>query len=83
MVIVLVIVGGIVFMFMYFDLICVFYWSVVINGVSVVLIMVVMMLMVRSKCVMGEFVVRGVFVWGGWIVMFVMVIVVMGVFVLG
>lgn len=82
-VIVLAIVGGIAFTFMHFDPIRTLYWSAVINGVSAVPIMVVMMLMARSKRVMGEFAVRGALAWGGWIATLAMAIAAMGVFVPG
>ena len=82
-VIVLAIVGGIAFTFMHFDPIRALYWSAVINGVSAVPIMVVMMLMARSKRVMGEFAVRGPLAWGGWIATLAMAIAAMGVFVPG
>ncbi|USB88741.1 divalent metal cation transporter, partial [Burkholderia cenocepacia] len=82
-VIVLAIVGGIAFTFMHFDPIRALYWSAVINGVSAVPIMVVMMLMARSKRVMGEFAVRGALAWGGWIATLAMAIAAMGVFVPG
>ncbi|MCF1371567.1 divalent metal cation transporter [Burkholderia cenocepacia] len=82
-VIVLAIVGGIAFTFMHFDPIRALYWSAVINGVSAVPIMVVMMLMARSKRVMGEFAVSGALAWGGWIATLAMAIAAMGVFVPG
>ncbi|WP_175824365.1 divalent metal cation transporter [Burkholderia sp. BCC0419] len=82
-VIVLAIVGGIAFTFMHFDPIRALYWSAVINGVSAVPIMVVMMLMARSKRVMGEFAVKGALAWGGWIATLAMAIAAMGVFVPG
>ncbi len=66
-VIVLSIVGGIVITFTHFDPVKALYWSAVINGVAAVPIMVVLMLMASSKRVMGDFVVRGVLRWGGWI----------------
>ncbi|HEF5875326.1 TPA: Nramp family divalent metal transporter [Burkholderia cenocepacia] len=82
-VIVLAIVGGIAFTFTHFDPIRALYWSAVINGVSAVPIMVVMMLMARSRRVMGEFAVRGALAWGGWIATLAMAIAAMGVFVPG
>ncbi len=51
----LAIVGGVVITFMHFDPIRALYWSAVINGVTAVPIMIVMMLMARSRRVMGQF----------------------------
>ncbi|OXI28382.1 iron transporter [Burkholderia sp. AU16741] len=82
-VIVLAIVGGIAFTFTHFDPIRALYWSAVINGVSAVPIMVVMMLMARSRRVMGEFAVRGTLAWGGWVATLAMAIAALGVFVPG
>ena len=82
-VIVLAIVGGIAFTFTHFDPIRALYWSAVINGVSAVPIMVVMMLMARSRRVMGEFAVSGTLAWGGWIATLAMAIAALGVFVPG
>ncbi|AZQ53050.1 Nramp family divalent metal transporter [Burkholderia cenocepacia] len=82
-VIVLAVVGGIAFTFMHFDPIRALYWSAVINGVSAVPIMVVMMLMARSRRVMGEFAVRGALAWGGWTATLAMAIAALGVFVPG
>ncbi|MDN7430981.1 Nramp family divalent metal transporter [Burkholderia sp. AU45388] len=82
-VIVLAIVGGIAFTFTHFDPIRALYWSAVINGVSAVPIMVVMMLMARSRRVMGEFAVRGTLAWGGWVATLSMALAALGVFVPG
>jgi len=46
-------------------------------------IMFVMMLMAGSTRIMGEFAVRGVLAWGGWLATFAMVIAAMGVLVPG
>ncbi|OLL29259.1 iron transporter, partial [Burkholderia sp. SRS-W-2-2016] len=65
-VIALAIVGGVAITFMHFDPIRALYWSAVINGVAAVPIMVIIMLMARSRRVMGEFAIRGALAWGGW-----------------
>jgi NRAMP (natural resistance-associated macrophage protein)-like metal ion transporter len=82
-VIALAIVGGVAITFMHFDPIRALYWSAVINGVTAVPIMVVMMLMARSRRVMGEFAVSGILAWGGWLATLAMAIVAVGVFVPG
>ncbi|WP_155754228.1 NRAMP family divalent metal transporter, partial [Burkholderia vietnamiensis] len=82
-VIALAIVGGVAITFMHFDPIRALYWSAVINGVTAVPIMIVMMLMARSRRIMGEFAVRGVLAWGGWIATAAMAIAATGVFVPG
>ena len=53
--------------FMHFDPIRALYWSAVINGVTAVPIMLIMMLMACSRRVMGEFAVKGILSWGGWV----------------
>ncbi|NIF41784.1 divalent metal cation transporter [Burkholderia sp. Tr-862] len=82
-VIALAIIGGVAITFMHFDPIRALYWSAVINGVTAVPIMFVMMLMAGSRRIMGEFAVRGVLAWGGWLATLAMVIAAMGVFVPG
>ncbi|HDR9029314.1 TPA: divalent metal cation transporter, partial [Burkholderia vietnamiensis] len=82
-VIALAIIGGVAITFMHFDPIRALYWSAVINGVTAVPIMIVMMLMARSRRIMGEFAVRGVLAWGGWIATAAMAIAATGVFVPG
>ncbi|HKR43003.1 MAG TPA: divalent metal cation transporter [Paraburkholderia sp.] len=82
-VIALAIVGGVAVTFMHFDPIRALYWSAVINGVTAVPIMVIMMLMARSRRVMGEFAVRGPMAWGGWLATLAMAIAAAGVFVPG
>lgn len=82
-VIALAIVGGVAITFMHFDPIRALYWSAVINGVTAVPIMVVMMLMARSRRVMGEFAVSGILAWGGWLATLAMAIAAVGVFVPG
>ncbi|MCC8400622.1 Nramp family divalent metal transporter [Paraburkholderia sp. MMS20-SJTN17] len=80
-VIALAILGGVSITFMHFDPIRALYWSAVINGVTAVPIMIVMMLMSRSRRVMGQFAVRGVLAWGGWLATGVMAVAAIGVFV--
>ncbi|MET3620318.1 NRAMP family divalent metal transporter [Burkholderia ambifaria] len=80
-VIALAIIGGVAITFMHFDPIRALYWSAVINGVTAVPIMFVMMLMAGSRRIMGEFAVRGVLAWGGWLATSAMVIAAMGVLV--
>jgi len=80
-VIALATIGGVAITFMHFDPIRALYWSAVINGVTAVPIMFVMMLMAGSRRIMGEFAVRGVLAWGGWLATSVMVIAAMGVLV--
>ncbi|NVH73195.1 divalent metal cation transporter [Paraburkholderia sp. JPY432] len=80
-VIALAIVGGVAITFMHFDPIRALYWSAVINGVTAVPIMVVMMLMARSRRVMGQFAVKGVLAWGGWLATLAMALAAVGVFV--
>ena len=63
-VIALSIIGGVAITFMHFDPIRALYWSAVINGLAAVPIMVIMMLMARSRRIMGEFAVRGILAWG-------------------
>ncbi|KAB0643475.1 Nramp family divalent metal transporter [Burkholderia latens] len=82
-VIALAIVGGVAITFMHFDPIRALYWSAVINGLTAVPIMVVMMLMAGSTRIMGEFAVKGILAWGGWIATAAMAIAAMGVFVPG
>ncbi|UEP50520.1 NRAMP family divalent metal transporter [Burkholderia ambifaria] len=82
-VIALATIGGVAITFMHFDPIRALYWSAVINGVTAVPIMFVMMLMAGSTRIMGEFAVRGVLAWGGWLATFAMVIAAMGVLVPG
>ncbi|EMN1926017.1 divalent metal cation transporter [Burkholderia ambifaria] len=80
-VIALATIGGVAITFMHFDPIRALYWSAVINGVTAVPIMFVMMLMAGSRRIMGEFAVRGVLAWGGWLATSAMVIAAMGVLV--
>ncbi|CAH2904158.1 MAG: Manganese transport protein MntH [uncultured Paraburkholderia sp.] len=80
-VIALAIVGGVAITFMHFDPIRALYWSAVINGVTAVPIMIVMMLMARSRRVMGQFAVTGPLVWGGWLATLAMAVASVGVFV--
>ncbi len=80
-VIALAIVGGAAITFMHFDPIRALYWSAVINGVTAVPIMVVMMLMARSRRVMGQFAVTGPLAWGGWLATLAMAVASIGVFV--
>jgi NRAMP (natural resistance-associated macrophage protein)-like metal ion transporter len=82
-VIALSIVGGVAITFMHFDPIRALYWSAVFNGLAAVPIMVFMMLMARSRRIMGEFAVRGVLAWGGWLATFAMAIAAIGMFVPG
>ncbi|MGF6741639.1 NRAMP family divalent metal transporter [Paraburkholderia atlantica] len=80
-VIALAIVGGVAITFMHFDPIRALYWSAVINGVTAVPIMVIMMLIARSRRVMGQFAVKGVLAWGGWLATLAMALAAVGVFV--
>ncbi len=80
-VIALSIIGGVAITFMHFDPIRALYWSAVINGVTAVPIMVIIMLMAQSRRVMGEFAVRGLLAWGGWLATIAMAIASVGVFV--
>ena len=79
-VIALSIVGGVAITFMHFDPIRALYWSAVINGLTAVPIMVIMMLMARSRRVMGEFAVSGLLAWGGWLATLAMAIAALGMF---
>ncbi|MBC8735419.1 divalent metal cation transporter [Paraburkholderia sp. UCT31] len=80
-VIALAILGGVAITFMHFDPIRALYWSAVINGVTAVPIMVIMMLMARSRRVMGQFAVKGVLAWGGWLATLAMALAAVGMFV--
>ncbi|VXC17980.1 Iron transporter [Burkholderia sp. 8Y] len=82
-VIALAVAGGVVITFMHFDPIRALYWSAVINGVAAVPIMVIMMLMAGSRRVMGDFAVKGILSWGGWIATLAMAIAAVGVFMPG
>lgn len=75
------IVGGAAITFVHFDPIRALYWSAVINGVAAVPIMVIMMLMDRSRHVMGQFAVTGLLAWGRWLATLAMAIAAVGVFV--
>ena len=80
-VIALAIVGGVVITFMHFDPIRALYWSAVINGITAVPIMIIMMLMARNQRVMGQFAVKGLLAWGGWLATLAMALAAVGVFV--
>ena len=82
-VIALAVVGGVAITFMHFDPIRALYWSAVINGVTAVPIMVVMMLMARSRRVMGKFAVTGLLCWAGWLATLVMAAAAFGAFMPG
>lgn len=82
-VITLSIIGGIVITFMHFDPIRALYWSAVINGITAVPIMVIIMLMARSRRIMGQFAVKGLMAWGGWLATIAMAVAAAGVFVPG
>jgi NRAMP (natural resistance-associated macrophage protein)-like metal ion transporter len=58
---------GVLINFTGIDPIKALYWSAVINGVLAAPVMVIMMLLVRSKAVMGDLVVKGPVYWLGWI----------------
>jgi NRAMP (natural resistance-associated macrophage protein)-like metal ion transporter len=66
-VIAVAILGGVVLTFAHFDPIKALYWSAVINGLAAVPIMILVMLMAGSSRVMGQFAVKGILRWGGWI----------------
>ncbi|MBC8750251.1 MULTISPECIES: NRAMP family divalent metal transporter [Paraburkholderia] len=80
-VIALAILGGVAITFMHFDPIRALYWSAVINGLAAVPIMVIMMSMARSRRIMGQFAVKGVLAWGGWLATLAMALAAVGVFV--
>ncbi|MGF6964903.1 NRAMP (natural resistance-associated macrophage protein)-like metal ion transporter [Paraburkholderia sp. WC7.3g] len=80
-VIALAIPGGVAITFMHFDPIRALYWSAVINGLAAVPIMVIMMSMARSRRIMGQFAVKGVLAWGGWLATLAMALAAVGVFV--
>nr|WP_166799343.1 divalent metal cation transporter [Paraburkholderia dipogonis] len=82
-VIALAIVGGVAITVMHFDPIRALYWSSVINGVAAVpiTITIIMMLMARSRRVMGQSAVTGLLAWGGWLATLAMAIAALGVFV--
>jgi NRAMP (natural resistance-associated macrophage protein)-like metal ion transporter len=77
------IVGGVAITFMHFDPVRALYWSAVINGLTAVPIMVILMLMARSRRIMGQFAVRGSLAWGGWLATLAMGIAAIGVFLPG
>ena len=58
---------GVAINFAPIDPISALYWSAVINGVLAVPVMVLLMLMARSKQVMKRFVVKGALYWLGWL----------------
>jgi Mn2+/Fe2+ NRAMP family transporter len=58
---------GIALNFTALDPIRALYWSAVINGVLAAPVMVMLMLLVRSRMVMGDLVVRGWLYWLGWL----------------
>ena len=82
-VIALAVIGGVAITFMHFDPIRALYWSAVINGLTAVPIMMVMMLMAQSRRIMGEYAVRGLLAWGGWLATIAMAIAAVGMFVPG
>ncbi|MEX3959544.1 NRAMP family divalent metal transporter [Trinickia sp. EG282A] len=77
------IVGGVAITFMHFDPVRALYWSAVINGLTAVPIMVILMLMARSRRIMGQFAVSGFLAWGGWLATLAMGIAAIGVFLPG
>jgi len=58
---------GIIINFTALDPIRALYWSAVVNGVLAAPVMVMLMVLVRSRAVMGRFVVRGWLYWLGWV----------------
>jgi NRAMP (natural resistance-associated macrophage protein)-like metal ion transporter len=58
---------GIIINFTALDPIRALYWSAVVNGVLAAPVMVMLMVLVRSRTVMGRFVVRGWLYWLGWL----------------
>ncbi|MGN6230708.1 MAG: NRAMP family divalent metal transporter [Trinickia sp.] len=82
-VIALSIAGGVMITFMHFDPIHALYWSAVINGITAVPIMAIIMLMAGSRRIMGQFAVKGLMAWGGWIATVAMAVAAVGVFVPG
>jgi Mn2+/Fe2+ NRAMP family transporter len=64
--------------FMHFDPLRALYWSAVINGVTAVPTMLIVMLMACSRRVMGEFAVKGILSWGGWLATLAMAIAAVG-----
>jgi Mn2+/Fe2+ NRAMP family transporter len=69
--------------FMHFDPIRALYWSAVINGITAVPIMAIIMLMAGSRRIMGQFAVKGLMAWGGWLATIAMAAAAVGVFVPG
>src|SRR5262249_45334769 len=57
---------GIALNFTSLDPIKALYWSAVVNGVLAAPVMVMLMLLVRSRKVMGDLVIRGPLYWLGW-----------------
>jgi Mn2+/Fe2+ NRAMP family transporter len=82
-VIALSIVVGVAITLMHLDPIQALYWSVVVNGLTAVPIMIITMIMAGNRRIMGEFAVGGVLAWGGWLATFAMVLAAVGMFVLG
>lgn len=82
-VIALSIAGGVMITFMHFDPIRALYWSAVINGITAVPIMAIIMLMAGSRRIMGQFAVKGLMAWGGWLATIAMAAAAVGVFVPG
>ena len=82
-VIALSIAGGVMITFMHFDPIRALYWSAVINGITAVPIMAIIMLMAGSRRIMGQFAVKGLMAWGGWLATIAMAVAAAGVFVPG
>jgi Mn2+/Fe2+ NRAMP family transporter len=57
---------GIALNFTAFDPIKALYWSAVVNGVLAAPVMVMLMLLARSRKIMGDLVIRGPLYWLGW-----------------
>ncbi|MEP9325708.1 Nramp family divalent metal transporter [Paraburkholderia phymatum] len=72
--------GGVALTFAHLDPIKALYWSAVINGVAAVPIMALVMLMASDRSVMGEFALKGVLRWVGWLATAVMGMAAIGMF---
>jgi NRAMP (natural resistance-associated macrophage protein)-like metal ion transporter len=79
-VIAVAILGGVLLTFAHFDPIKALYWSAVVNGLAAVPIMALVMLMAGSPRVMGEFAVRGLLRWAGWVATVAMGLAAVGMF---
>jgi NRAMP (natural resistance-associated macrophage protein)-like metal ion transporter len=79
-VIAVAILGGVLLTFAHLDPIKALYWSAVVNGLAAVPIMALVMIMAGSSRVMGEFAIKGVLRWAGWVATIVMGLAAIGMF---